>query len=372
MLLCLCVYRVDPPSMYISRLEVRQLRNLTSVSISPCQGINIVEGLNASGKTSLLESIHLLCLARSFRTLRTSHIVQHGCESLTLFAEFSGEQHHRLGMQRFTDNRIEMRLNGNNLYSRAELANLVPLLLLTPESTQLLTGSPRGRRQYLDWMMFHVEPSFHSHWLNFQRTLKQRNSLLRSRRVMNTLQEWDRSLITFGEQIDLMRKTIFKELVKSIKAYLSLILPDQVISLHYKQGWRLGSDFSTALGDSLATDSKLGITSVGPHRCDLVFEIDRRPASEVLSRGQLKLFVVALHLAQMSLLTQQTGKQSIVLIDDLPAELDETHRRLLLKTVETHCHQAFITATDRTLVTHGKERSGKVFHVEHGNFKEVV
>lgn len=358
--------------MYLSRLEVRQLRNLTSVSLHPSRGINIIEGLNASGKTSLLEAIHLLCLARSFRTLRTSHIVQHGSDSLTLFAEIESSVHHRLGLQRFSDNRLLIRLDGRQLRSRAELASLLPLQLLTPESIQLLTGSPRGRRHYIDWIMFHVEHDFHSNWVNYQRLLKQRNSLLRDKRMMETLKQWDKGLIEYGERITEQRCALFEELLPIIHEYVSLLLPEKEMSIRFRTGWKQGITLEQAINDSLPRDTKQGVTTVGPHRCDLSIEHNGKPVVEIFSRGQLKLLVIAFHLAQMSCLQKLSGKQSLVLIDDLPAELDEHHRDLMLNILNRHCHQVFVTSTDRHHLKLDGISESKVFHVEHGQIKEVV
>ena len=358
--------------MYISRLELSQLRNLSSVSIRPAAGLNILEGRNASGKTSLLEAIHMLCMARSFRSLRTSQVVQHGHSSLTVFAELQGiRAHHRLGLQRFTDNRLEIRLDGAQLRSRAELVSLLPLQLLTPESSQLLTGSPRGRRQFLDWLMFHVEPSFHADWMNYQRLLKQRNSLLRSRQL-DTLRQWDQGLLAYGNKIDIARKRVVGDLQSFMQVYFIRLLPGKDIELRYRQGWRQESTFEDALGESLLSDSKQFVTGVGPHRCDMALSIDKRPVVEVMSRGQLKLLVVAMHLAQMDYLRSKRGKSSIVLIDDLPAELDAQHRGLLLRILDEHEHQVFITTTDRSQLDCIDCAEVKVFHVEHGQIKEVV
>lgn len=358
--------------MHITRLELSQLRNLSSVSILPAPGLNILEGRNASGKTSLLEAIHMLCMARSFRSLRTSQVVQHGHASLTVFAQLQDSQlQHRLGLQRFTDNRLELRLDGQPLRSRAELVSLLPLQLLTPESTQLVTGSPRGRRQFLDWLMFHVEHGFHSDWMNYQRLLKQRNSLLRSRQL-TTLKQWDLGLISYAEKIDTARKGLVAAIQPFMHGYFEKLLPGMEIALHYKQGWRRELSFENALAESLATDSRQFVTGVGPHRCDLVLSTDKRQVADVMSRGQLKLLVVAMHLAQMDYLRSTRNKSSIVLIDDLPAELDAQHRALLLRILDEHEHQVFITTTDRSQLDCCDCKEVKVFHVEHGQIKEVV
>ena len=358
--------------MQITRLEVSYFRNLSAVRLSPGPSLNILYGANASGKTSLLEAIHTLCMGRSFRTLRSQQIVQHGHEALTVFAALQDTVQHRLGMQRHTDNRIEIRLDGQPLRSRAELVALLPLQLLTPDSINLLLGAPRYRRHYLDWLMFHVEQGFYRYWLDYQRLLKQRNSLLKTQQL-SMLATWEEPLVRLGEALDAMRKQLLEQLSPYVDRLVKQLLPEQSVRFAYRQGWRQDASLAQALQDSLASDRRHAVTSVGPHRCDLsITTAERRPVTEVFSRGQLKLLVVALYLAQMEFLATLSGKRSLVLVDDLPAELDPQHRQLLLSLLHSHCQQVFITSTDAALLDYSAWPETKVFHVERGQIKEVV
>ena len=119
-------------------------------------------------------------------------------------------------------------------------------------------------------------------------------------------------------------------------------------------------------------DIKRGFTSVGPHRSDLQVSQDGIPAIDILSRGQQKLLVSAMKLAQIGLLQHQTDKVCVVLVDDLPAELDKINRDKLLKMLSTMETQLFITATDREIITPTFEHDSKMFHVKRGNVEEVV
>ncbi len=358
--------------MHLTRLEVRNLRNLTSVSLFPINGLNIIEGRNASGKTSLLESIHLLALARSFRTLKTTQIIQYGFDSLILFAEISsGNLTHKIGLQRFPDNKIELRLNGETIHKRAELANLLPLQLITPDSISLLSGSPKERRQFLDWTMFHVEHSFQALWSTYQRALKQRNALLRLNCV-EALSSWDKAVAEYGEKISRLRFETLNQLLPHVQHYCQILLPGHVLAMEYKQGWKSGTTLFAMLSESIENDLKRKFTSVGPHRADIVIKSSGQRVVEHLSRGQLKLLLCALRLGQMAYLKQRTGKTSLVLIDDLPAELDATHRQLLLQLLYDLEGQVFITATDRLELNSDMWKDVKVFHVEHGEIQEVI
>lgn len=357
--------------MHLTRIEVRNLRNLTSVSIHPGSGLNIIEGANASGKTSFLESLHMLGLARSFRTLKSQHLVQHTHDSLTLFAEVENGGRHRIGIQRFSDNRSEYRLDSIRIESRSQLASVLPLQLITPESIELLTGSPSERRQFLDWLMFHVEHSFHTYWSHYQRFLKQRNALLRQG-DLSTIEYWTDGLVENAFEIDRMRKTVLKRLIPYFEHYASILLPDLNLKCSYRQGWRKDIDFQEALGLARETDTKMKFTTMGPHRADIVLKDGDEKAVDVLSRGQLKLLLCALKLGQMALLKEETGMTAVVLMDDLPAELDTGHRKQLLSLLYDIGSQVFVTTTDRSLLDYSAWNDVKLFHVEHGQMKEVV
>jgi len=357
--------------MHLSRIEVRNLRNLTSVSTLPVKGLNIIEGANASGKTSFLESIHMLGLARSFRTIKAQHIIQSSSDSLTLFAEVVNGGHHRIGLQRKKDNSSEIRIDGARVDTRAQLASILPLQLITPDSIELLTGAPVERRQFLDWLMFHVEHTFHSYWSQYQRFLKQRNALLRSGDT-STIHYWSEGVVENGIVIDKLRKSVIKRLIPYFEHYTSLLLPDIDLRCSYRQGWKKDLAFAESLDAALETDKKMKFTTMGPHRADLVFKSHDQKVVDVFSRGQLKLLLCALKLGQMALLKEETGNTAVVLMDDLPAELDGQHRRELLTMLHSLDSQVFVTTTDRALLDYDGWGDVKLFHVEHGQMKEVV
>ncbi len=357
--------------MQLTRIDIRNLRNLAGVSLHPSPGLNILEGENASGKTSFLEAIHLLGLARSFRTLKSEHLVQHEKESLTLFAVLEKGATHRIGLQRYRDNRLDIHLDGLKSEGRSGLAALLPLQLITPESISLLLGNPSERRQYLDWLLFHVEQSFHSTWSGYQRYLKQRNALLRGEQHQ-TLEQWTHGLVEAGEAINRMRQALLAELKPHIEHYVSLLLSEVPFNLAYRQGWKKDLSLSEALQKGLDADIKMKYTTSGPHRADLIFRTGDDKVVDVFSRGQLKLMLAALKLAQMALFCQKLGTTAIVLIDDLPAELDSNHRNLLLAQLQALGTQIFVTTTDSGLLEFSAWPDTKVFHVEHGEIKEVV
>ena len=186
------------------------------------------------------------------------------------------------------------------------------------------------------------------------------------------LPHWNGVIVDAALQLDDLRKKYIPLLQESFSAACKTLLPENQIKLEYRQGWKMGADYPSALNDALDNDKRQGLTSIGPHRCDLHLSTDGRMVAEVFSRGQVKLMVIALYLAQIQLLRQLQNTPCVILIDELAAELDKHHRELVIDTLHRQGHQVFITSTDRGLVDEEHNEAYKVFHVEHGEIKEMV
>ena len=145
--------------MSLSRISVTGIRNLQPVTLNPSPRVNILYGDNGSGKTSLLEAIHLLGMARSFRSTRLTPVISHDQSNCTVFGlvEMVNGQSSALGISRDRNGEARIRINGQSVRSATELAEALPLQLINPDSFRLLEGAPKLRRQFLDWGVFHVE-----------------------------------------------------------------------------------------------------------------------------------------------------------------------------------------------------------------------
>lgn len=356
-------------------MNVTALRNLHAVTLSPSPRINILSGDNGSGKTSLLEAVHLLGLARSFRSTRLQPVIEYEQPALTIFGELatvSGTRH--LGVRRSRAGEFEIRIDGQSVRSAAQLAQALPLQLINPDSFRLLEGNPRIRRQFLDWGVFHVEPRFLLAWQRLQRALRQRNSWLR-RGTLDAASEaaWSRELSVASGEIDAYRRSYIQALKPLFEATLSrlLVLPDLVLS--YYRGWDKDRELTDVLSASLLRDQQVGHTQAGPQRADLRLRVGAYNAVDVLSRGQQKLVVCALKIAQGYLVNQSRTGECVYLVDDLPSELDEQHRHSLCGLLEDLNCQVFITCVDYKILR-GCWRADTpvaMFHVEHGRITQT-
>lgn len=352
--------------MNIEQLSIRHFRNLTSIDLTLSPHFNLLFGQNGAGKTSIIEAIHYIGLNKSFRSHLNNRIIQHGQEQFTLFAQSST---HKIGIER-TSKSVRLRLNEETLSSIAPVVKALPLLVIHAHTHELLENGPETRRQFLDWGVFHVEHSFFQVWKRYMGALSQRNRALREQRSALEVTAWNKELIEAAKMIDQARKEYLTSFSAHFPPLLHTLLPIEHLELNYYQGWGREKSYEETLAANYNQDCALGYTQFGPHRADLRISIDKIPAKDVLSRGQLKLFVTSMRLAQAKLLKNQGLTQPILLIDDLPAELDREKRIqlcTLLKTLET---QIFITSVDKNLIfPHIQSHFHKVFHVEQGNLR---
>lgn len=352
--------------MSLSLLSIHNLRNIQSAQIEPSPRLNLLLGANGSGKTSLLEAIYLLGRGKSFRSAYSRRIVSYNHPTLTVFAKASTKSgaFNTLGIQ-INDGKFRAKLNGKFEQKSSTLAAVIPLLFISPDGDKLIKGSPRQRRRFIDWGLFHVEHEFLSVWQRYNRILQQRNAVLRQKSVA-MLVSWDEQLVDAALKLNLFRLNYVENLVRLTKSFMQQLLGIDTVEFSYQSGWRRGENFEDALKASIESDIRLGFTQKGPHRADLVMKIDGRAAAEYLSGGQQKLAACSLLLAQASVFNQYKQESCVILVDDLPSELDLQHRHLFMDLLYSIGGQVFVTATDSNLLQLAAYPEKKTFHVEHG------
>lgn len=353
--------------MAIKRLSIQGVRNLVHTQFNPGPGVNVFYGGNGAGKSSILEAIHLVAMARSFKVSRTRTLITDGNDQAVVFAELDGGT--RLGVQRNRDGHHSIRINGENVSHASELAMKLPLQLIHSDSFLLLEGTPGHRRQFLDWGTFHQDHRFHSLWQDAQKSLKNRNSLLRSGRMdRSQMAIWQAAFVKAAEAMDQQRQRYLEGFVPRFHEILAQLIDLPDLRIHYYRGWDKARSLNDVLNSQWERDIKLGYTQSGPQRADMRVKINSQMASDVLSRGQQKLVVCALKLAQSLYFEAERGLTALFLVDDLPAELDRQHISRLSTLMEGLSGQVFMTSVEPSLLKdfwHRPERV-RVFHVEQG------
>lgn len=364
--------------MTLKRLTIQCLRNLQSVDITPSERVNLIFGENGSGKTSILEAINVLGLGRSFRSHKHKPLINHQHNSFTVFGRVNSEGAEvPIGVNRQSNGEASFKANGTMVPSAAVLANYLPLQVINSDTFLLLEGSPKVRRQFIDWLVFHVEPGFFQLWKDTQRCLKHRNSLLRHDRMDGfELATWDQELVQLTEKIHSLREACMARFCETFFELLQEFIAVDGIALSYFRGWDRESSYAEILAAGVERDRQQGFTRIGAHRADLRITVNGQDAADVLSRGQQKLLVCALKIAQGYVFSKISGRKCIYLVDDLPAELDENHRLLLTRWLDSMATQVFITGVEQeALVSCWRNRPEiqlKLFHVEQGKVTAVV
>ena len=369
---------------FLTRLSVSHFRNLGSVDISPSPQINLIFGDNGAGKSSLLEAINVLSLGRSFRTRKYRRLVTEGESGFVVFGKTKSDDNVNgqsregtIGVQRNRSGESIFKLDGVAVHSSAKLAENLPCLVINSNSFNLLEGSAKERRMFFDWLVFHVKHDYADIWKQYVKCVKQRNSLLRRDKIDYLLVEsWDLEIARLSERIKVYRDEcfdLFKEGFQNV--FEEFGLGNHKITLEYNHGWKEeAGPLIDQMKGNFHRDVKLGYTTVGAHKAELKLLVGRTPAIEILSRGQQKLLISALLITEAKVFIERNGQPPVLLIDDMPAELDSKHLKLMGKWISQMKVQAFITGIDPEAlkaVWDDLNVLKTMFHVKHGEIEEI-
>jgi DNA replication and repair protein RecF len=349
--------------MSLGLIRIHNLRNIREIEIEPEWGINLIWGPNGSGKTSILEAIYLLGRGRSFRGRESRPLIHDGADCLDLYAkiEHGPGEHIGLGLRKGIDG-TEARVGSSSIKKISDLARTLPIYILTPQSHEILERGPQYRRRFVDWGVFHVEHHYREIAERYRRILQQRNAALRERRSDASV--WSSELGEAGERLEQVRSGYLQKLRVAIETIMRKLSPESELQLEWRRGWSAEASLEEALAGSLERDRTRSYTSVGPNRADLVVRVDGERVERRASRGQQKLIVAAMTIAQATLTKEGGGADPVILVDDLPAELDSENRQKLMEILQQAGLQIFVTGVERgSFQGMGVEQ---VFHVEHG------
>lgn len=356
--------------MRLLELRLENFRAFSTLELTLSPGLNLFTGANGAGKTSVLEAVHLLSHARSFRSANRDVLLQEGRSEFSVFGrlETITSSQHRLGLVRGVG-RWQARIDGKPPQNLIELLRLCAVVCFEPGSHALISGPSAERRAFLDWGLFHVEQDFIPLWRRHQRALKQRNALLRQSPRITELAPWDSELAAAAEVLDTYRSNY----LESLRPYIAELTSDflrelGVVQLSFERGWNTAATLLDTLQKNYARDVARGFTTVGAHRADWILRFAGATKREHLSRGQEKLCALACLLAQAQHYAAVRGDWPIVCLDDFASELDQEHQALVVQALSVDA-QIFITGTEipKALATLIAQRRVQKFHVKHAS-----
>jgi len=353
--------------MPLQSLAIAHFRCLREVSVEAHPQLNVIVGPNGAGKTSFLEALFFLGRGRSFRSTRTRGLVEDGEQHFIVRADLDGVPK-RIGVEGGGPT-LRVKVDGHNANGLDVLIRALPIQVIEPGIHRLVDAGPSQRRAFLDWGVFHVKHTFLEEWRRYQRSVKQRNAVLRQGGDRTAAAVWEDALVASGEAVHQLRASYLTELLPHIESVTSRLL-DQPVAVDYHRGWGEEESLAEALDRSWERDSRIGQTHVGPQRADLRLRFATRVARDRVSRGQQKLLAASLVLAQVGYLVANDKKSPILLLDDPAAELDTDSLSRLFSVTRELGAQQFITGLDAAILPGSDE--AHVFHVEQGALQKVV
>jgi len=340
----------------ITDIRLQDFRSYKDSAYDLGEGVNIIVGPNASGKTNLLESILVIGLGSSYRA-STAEQIRFGRPWARLEAHTSSGDIRAAKLQLIADNRaIKSFEIDSKPYQRLPLAKTLPVVLFEPQHLLMLTGRPDLRREFMDDLLEQTTPGFGATRRAYKRALHQRNSLLKKSQD-NDLQQlfaWNVRVSELGAQLVGPRVELTKKFNNQIaELYQQLSKSSDKLELHYSSSIstnNYASNLLKKLEASVQLDIARGFTAHGPHRDDMEVTLNKRKAQDTASRGEIRTILLSLKINELHLLEKLRGVKPILLLDDVFSELDGARRKALTGYLQDY--QTFITTTDADLVVH--------------------
>lgn len=355
--------------MALESVKVERFRCLRQVEFRPDASLNLIFGANGAGKTSVLEALYYLGRGRSFRSSLISSLIQTDANDFTVFGKIKdGGKRYRLGVQ-VGRGSSEVHINGQAGGNVADLVEAFPVQIIDPEVHILVQGGPKGRRQFLDWGVFHVKHGFLAAWRRYRRALQQRNMALKQRHERATVDIWGTELVEAGLKVDELRQNYLAGFDLVFSRISEQLLGTPAVC-RYLPGWPMEESLPDALVESWDRDRKHGLTHVGPHRAELALEMDGQAARHRLSRGQQKLLGTALVLAQCEFVASSLQRTVALLVDEPAAELDSARLEQLIDALVKPGVQLFLTALEADALPLKSQPT--LFHVKHGELSTLL
>jgi len=349
--------------MKFKEVRIQSFRNHTATEIQCAPERNVLLGNNGEGKTNILEAISYLCLTKSFYASSDATAVQLGREGFAVSAEALSDidVSYEVDVSYSKERREKtVSINGSVVGDRSSVIGMFPVVVLSPENGTTTSGMPADRRRFIDIVISQSNKSYLQDLIEYRRVLRQRNRMLfeaRGRQAVATdlLEPWNENLIRRGAQISVRRARFVQEFSPYlVDAFVTIAGRGEEPSISYDSSITADSSptieqaqdgFRRELEHQRQEEQKFGTTLVGPHKDELVFEINGLSVKAYASQGQHKTFLVALKIAEFFYLRERCRETPILLLDDVFSELDAQRSEKLLA-LTSNLGQTFITATD--------------------------
>ncbi len=372
--------------MIFRSLAIHRFRNLQEATLTFHPGCNFIFGDNAQGKTNMLESVYVLCLAKSFRAREDAELVPFDEDSFFIEGDFDNESgiSRHVSVLYSTTNGKQIKIDGKKLQQFSKLIGQCPVVILSADDYSITSGPPAQRRRFFNIFLSQSSNRYLDNLKNYDKVLKQRNTLLSKiaeghNANRSQLETWNTQLIRFGAQLMLSRQKMIERMNEYVQHYYKLITESDVTfsviyesNVPFEDEKQISECFQQKLKRVARKEQFQGTSIAGPHRDEFVFKIGDRDLRRYGSRGEHKSVLVSLKAAEVQFLKQSTDTQPILLLDDLYAELDRERSHRVLDLFEPSS-QLFVTGTssDYAVINGVESKTDKyTFFVKGGKIEQ--
>lgn len=362
--------------MHITHLSLQDFRSYKVLELPLKTKQSIFIGDNGEGKTNIIEAIMYLSLLSSHRVSQDTPLIKLGAERAYIRAKVLQDNRSQLIELEINNNKANRaKVNQNPVRSQKEILGITQAIAFSPEDLDLVRGDPNERRAFIDQLLIQRNPRMSGVITDYERALKQRNALLKSRAPIQSLEPWDEHLTKFGAELIASRIELIETLQPHFIAAYKNLAEKKLAGIAYKSNINQLSNDRDSNQNLLISkilevrdqERERGITLIGPHRDDVLLSLGEHQVKGYASHGESWSIALALRLASFQLLKEE-GNQPILILDDVFSELDEARREKLVQLAE-EAEQTFITVAVESDLP--KNLNGARYLVKSGIVKEL-
>jgi len=362
--------------MHITRIRLHDFRSYERLVLAPAPGLCVLLGENAAGKTNVLEAVFLCALGRSHRTRHDGELVRSGQEAGMVELDLVKRTGpHNIACRLFSAARRELTVDGRPLSRSGELLGTLHVVMFSPEDLRLIKQGPAERRRFLDMELSQLQPAYYYRLQQYNLALRQRNALLKRETDPALFAPWDEQLSVLGASLINGRAGFMQRLSALASELHASLSGGEKLRAVYQPAFEpaqpaiVAEAMRRALAASLERDIRLGSTQTGPHRDDILLELNGADVRAYGSQGQQRTAALALKLSELTLMEELGGEPPVLLLDDVLSELDCTRQRML---AEAMGHvQTFLTCTQLAGLNDAGISDMTVYRVENGGAARI-
>lgn len=369
--------------LFIKRVNLKNFRNYEALDMELGEGVNILFGRNAQGKTNIIESLYMASTGKSHRTSKDSEIIRWNCEEAKTKIEFYKEKDIKTVEIYLSKNmKKQIRMNGVRLNKIGELIGNLNTVIFSPDHMKVIKEGPVERRRFMDIILSQVKPGYYYNLVQYLKVLEQRNNLLNEARmnegILKTIEIWNEQLADFGTKIIIARNEFVSKISSmAAETHERISNEKEKLELKYNSSIEYNNNsyneikeyFIKALERALSIDIKRGATHKGPHRDDILFYINRTEVKTYSSQGQQRTTLLSLKISELKYMEAETGEMPVLLLDDVFSELDIERQKYLVEFIKDI--QTIITCTDVEHLGRLKLEDPVLYKVSAGTVKKA-